>query len=120
MLEFAVKFDEAVAFCKKHNATNTEQKHIELIIQSEGGHVLDSLSAVSLIESSTVPVNSYILGFAASAATLISVAARHRSMSKRALMLVHQISGGMEGKAHEMVEEAKNVKTIMALVKSIY
>lgn len=120
MLEFSVKFEEAVVFCQKHNATNTEKKSVELVIQSNGGHVLESLSAISLIENCPVPVVSHVPGFAASAATLMSVVANTKTMSKRALMLIHQISSGMEGKAHELVEEAKNVETIMSLIKDIY
>ena len=94
--------------------------HIKLHINSYGGSVFAGLAAYDYIASSKVPVETVIDGCAASAATLMSVAASHRSMHANACMLVHQLSGHMWGKFQAMEDDMENSKMLMEKIKSIY
>ena len=41
-------------------------------------------------------------------------------MTKNSLMLIHQLSGGNEGKFNEMDDEMRNLNLYMKLVKDLY
>ncbi len=75
---------------------------------------------VDLIQSLETPVNTFIDGFAASAATLISVAGDKRYMTKNSLMLIHQLSSQNGGKFNEIKDDMANLETMMRLLKKIY
>ena len=98
----------------------TDPPPINLHIQSLGGTLLNSLYIVDLIKNSETPINTYIDGYSASAATLITVVGKKRYMTKNSLMLIHQLSGGNEGKFDEMDDEFKNLNLYMKLIKEIY
>ena len=66
-------------------------EEINLHIQSGGGSLLPSLSTVDLIRTCDMPVNTFVEGYAASAATLISVVGAKRFMTKNSVMLIHQL-----------------------------
>lgn len=94
---------------------------INLHIQSGGGSLLPSLSTVDLIRTSDLPVNTYVEGYAASAATLISVAGAKRFMTKNSVMLIHQLKMGTEySKFNEIEDYYSNAETLMEIVRNIY
>ena len=93
---------------------------IKLHIQSYGGSLLDTLYIVDIIKGSPIPIYTYVDGYAASAATLISVVGKKRFMSENSLMLIHQISSGGGGKYSELEDENKNNKLLMNMIKAIY
>jgi ATP-dependent protease ClpP protease subunit len=66
------------------------------------------------------PVYTYIDGFAASAATMISVAGKKRFMTENSIMLVHQLSSATSGKFEEMKDEYNNLLGLMDIIKKIY
>ena len=98
----------------------SELPHIKLHINSYGGSVFAGLAAVDYIINSTVEIETIIDGCAASAATLMSVVGKHRSMHKNACMLVHQLSGHMWGKYQEMQDDMQNSEMLMKKIKNIY
>lgn len=93
---------------------------INLHIQSTGGSLLDSLYLVDLVQTLDSPVNTYVDGYAASAASLISVVGEKRFMTKNSLILIHQLSSGSQGKYEEMDDNMKNLDKLMTKVKNIY
>jgi len=93
---------------------------IKIHINSPGGSLLDCFAAVDAIRKCKVPVHTIIEGSAASAATLMSVVAKERSINKHAFMLIHQLSGGMWGKFEEMKDEFQNSKIFMDTLIRIY
>ena len=82
--------------------------------------MLDSLYITDLIGSLKTPVNTYVDGYVASAASLISVVGHKRYMSKNSMILIHQLSSGGEGKYQELDDNMKNLRQMMNKVKSIY
>lgn len=99
---------------------NTDPPPINLHIQSTGGSLLNSLYIVDLIQSLETPINTFVDGYAASAASIISVVGNNRYMTKNSMILIHQLSSGKEGKFQELDDDMKNLQQLMNKVKRIY
>jgi len=97
-----------------------EPADIFLHVNSHGGDLFAGLAAMDEIRKSKVPVISIVDGCAASAATLMTIAANKRQINKHAYMLVHQLSSGMWGKYKEMKDEMENVDNMMKTIREIY
>ena len=93
---------------------------IFLHVNSHGGDLFDGLAAMDEIRKSKVPIISIVDGCAASAATLMTIAADKRQINKHAYMLIHQLSSGMWGKYKEMKDEIENADSMMKTIRKIY
>lgn len=111
---------QAIDKINKENNNMDHIDHINLHIQSEGGELVPTFHVVDIIKKSSIPVYTYIDGFAASAATLISIVGHKRFMEPHSLMLLHQLSGRNEGTFHYMQEEMSTMNTYMNFVREIY
>ena len=94
--------------------------NIFLHINSHGGDLFAGLAAVDEIRKSKVPIISIVDGCAASAATLMTIAASKRQINRHAYMLIHQLSSGMWGKYREMKDEIENLDNMMKTIRGIY
>lgn len=121
--ESCYKLVEALMHHK--NLALTDDKYppyINLYIQSPGGALLPTLAVVDEIKNLEVPVYTYIRGYAASAATLLSVAGTQRFMYKHSLAMIH----GLKLQEQEVTslmdikDLNANVDTFMNVVKDIY
>ena len=101
-------------------ALQVDPGKIYLHINSYGGSVFAGFSSVDYILNSEVPVTSIIDGCAASAATIMSVTAKHRQINKHAYMLIHQLSSGMWGKYQEQKDSMENNDRLMKMIIDIY
>jgi ATP-dependent protease ClpP protease subunit len=97
-----------------------EPPPIKLHITSYGGSVTAAFSAIDCIETSKVPVHTIIDGYAASAATMISVCGAKRYIKKHASMLIHQLSAGAWGKMAEIEDTYNNLQKAHEQIKQIY
>ena len=102
------------------NQSNKKYDEIIIHIQSYGGNVHDALSSVDTILNSEIPITTIIEGYAASAATLISIVGDYRYIFKNAYMLVHQLSSEFFGKKCDIDDEHKNLTKLDKRLKSIY
>lgn len=93
---------------------------IHLHIHSPGGSIFAGLSIVDSIKNCKTEVCSYIDGSAASAATLISVSAKKRYMTKNSFMLLHQPQLEWAGKLDEFKDEIENQKNLYEKLVSVY
>jgi ATP-dependent Clp protease protease subunit len=93
---------------------------IYLHIHSYGGSVFSALAAIDTIRNCEVPIYSIVEGCAASAATMMSVVASKRFITKNSKMLVHQLSSGMWGQMDDLEEEMENLQTLMTTIKQLY
>ena len=66
------------------------------------------------------PVYTYVDGFAASAASLMSVVGAKRYMTENSLILIHQLSGSESGKYNEMQDQMTNMRILMSIIRKIY
>lgn len=95
-------------------------KPINLHVQSFGGSLFHTLYLIDLIKKMESPVHTYVDGFAASAGTLISVAGNKRFITKNSLMLVHQLSSGVNGKYSELQDDFHNNELLMNMITNFY
>ena len=103
------------------NIQNNDNTEINLHIKSQGGSLLPSLGLVDMIRTSDIPINTYIDGYAASAATLISIVGANRLMNKHGVMLIHQLKMGADySKYNEIKDYAENAETLMNIIKNLY
>lgn len=100
---------------------NTQYNNISLILQSPGGTLLPALGVVDTIENSKIPVYTYINGYAASAASVISVSGHKRFMGKNSLMLIHSIRMNMDEVNFNNLEDSYfNAIKMTKIIKNIY
>jgi ATP-dependent Clp endopeptidase proteolytic subunit ClpP len=93
---------------------------LRIYINSGGGSVTAGISSMDTILRTKVPVHTYVDGFAASAATFISVVGNVRFMSRNSYMLIHQLSSQLWGKYSEIEDEKKNLDLMMETIKNVY
>lgn len=99
---------------------NKDPPPINLHIQSGGGSLLNALYIVDLIELLDTPVNTYVDGYSASAASLLGVVGDKRYISKNSMIMIHQLSSGKEGKYQELNDDQQNMQLLMNKIKAIY
>jgi len=87
-----------------------ERKPITLFINSPGGETLYMWSLIDTIELSATPVNTVDVGICASAASLIFLAGRKRSMMPRARVLIHEGSARMAGDSVKVLDASDNYR----------
>jgi len=106
----------------KHNqlVDNINFKPIYLHISSYGGLLHEAFLAYDYIKASPIPIYTVVEGYAASAATILSIAGNKRFITRTGIMLIHQLSTGMEGRYQELEEELQNSKQLMNKLYSIY
>jgi len=103
------------------NLKNNKCDIIKLNIQSAGGSLLPAFGVVDLIRTSEIPIHTYINGYVASAASLISVSGHKRLMGKNGLMLIHSLRTSSEGGTYLNIKDnSDNADTFMNLLKDIY
>lgn len=100
--------------------TYAEPKPIYLHITSYGGSMLAGFRALDAIERSEIPIYTVVDGYAASAATMMSIVGKKRYMTPRSYMLIHQLSSWASGKYWELKDEYKNCKAWMDDIYKIY
>ena len=93
---------------------------IKIYINSGGGSVVAGISSMDSILRSKVPIETYVDGFAASAATFMSVVGNYRAMSRNSYMLIHQISTQFWGTYANFDDEKKNLDLMMKTIKDVY
>ena len=108
---------------KSLNLSNTldiQAPPIKLLINSGGGSITAGISCMDTILRSKVPVHTYVDGFAASAATFITVVGNKRFMSRNSYMLIHQLSSNFWGTYANFEDEKKNLDLMMKTIKKVY
>ena len=102
--------------------SNVETKNVLGLNKSirELGSEIQHTATVLECEPARIPIISIVDGCAASAATLMTIAASKRQINKHAYMLIHQLSSGMWGKYREMKDEIENLDNMMITIRDIY
>ena len=97
-------------------------KPIYLYINSPGGVVTSALAIYDTMQFIKAPVGTLCLGMAASAATIILAAgeAGQRVALPNASIMVHQPSGGYQGKVTDILIHAEESLRLKRLINNIY
>ncbi len=93
---------------------------IHLHVQSGGGELLPALYTSDLIASLPLQVHTYVDGFCASAATLLTMAGDVRHMSKNSIFMIHQLSTTQSGKYNDLIQSLKNSDILMEKLIDVY
>ena len=93
---------------------------VKIMINSGGGSIVAGISSIDTIIRSKVPIHTYVDGFAASAATFLSVVGTHRLMSRNSYMLIHQLSSTFWGTYSNFEDEKQNLDLMMKTIKEVY
>tara|TARA_B100002019_G_C21232647_1_gene580958 strand:- start:911 stop:1504 length:594 start_codon:yes stop_codon:yes gene_type:complete len=93
---------------------------IKLHINSGGGSVVSGIASMDTILRTQVPIHTFVDGFAASAATFLSVVGNYRFMSRNSYMLIHQLSTQFWGTYANFEDEKKNLDLMMTTIKNVY
>jgi len=93
---------------------------IKVLINSGGGSITAGISSMDTILRCKVPVENYVDGFCASAATFLSVVGDNLFMSRNSYMLIHQLSTSFWGKYSEFEDEKQNLDLMMTTIKNVY
>lgn len=92
-----------------------------LKINSYGGQLDGAIAIINAIENTDADVHATIEGVAASAASLIALAAPSISVSPYATMMVHSATFGAFGKQSDVISHASFVdKQVRTLMHSVY
>lgn len=92
-----------------------------LNVNSYGGHLDGAIAIINAMEMTDADVHCSIEGVAASAASLISLAAPSISVSPYATMMVHSATFGAFGKQSDVISHASFVdKQVKTLMHSVY
>ena len=123
--ESAVELNKKVSELESKSLTmsktlDIDAPPIKVLINSGGGSITAGISSMDTILRCKVPVETYVDGFCASAATFLSVVGDHRYMSRNSYMLIHQLSTGFWGKYSEFEDEKQNLDLMMTTIKNVY
>ena len=93
---------------------------IKVFINSGGGTIVSGIASMDTMLRCKVPIETYVDGFSASAATFLTVVGEKRYMSRNSYMLVHQLSSTFWGTYSNFEDEKKNLDLMMKTIKDIY
>ena len=123
-LYFSGGLDEESIFGITANIINLQKqkvRRINLHLQSSGGALLPSLGLVDLIRTSDIPIYTYVNGYVASAASLISIVGTKRFIGRHGVILIHQLKMGTDfSKYNEIKDYYENSETLMNIIREIY
>ena len=94
--------------------------NIYLHINSGGGYITDAFAAIDYIKKSKIPIVSIIDGYAASAATFLSIICHKRIITNFSTMLIHQLSSSLEGTFHRLSDDNENNIYLQNQIKKLY
>ena len=107
-IELELKYDTTVDLC------------IYLHINSCGGYITDALTAADHIVNSKIPIISIIDGYAASAATFLSIVCNNRQITKSSCMLIHQLSSEISGTFEQLNDDHINNLLLQNKIRQLY
>ena len=82
---------------------------IKVFINSGGGTIVSGIASMDTMLRCKIPIETYVDGFSASAATFLTVVGEKRYMSRNSYMLVHQLSSTFWGTYSNFEDEKKNL-----------
>lgn len=87
--------------------TATEDMTVDVYLNTPGGIIDSAFMIANAISTSKATVIGHLSGTVASAGTLISMACDELDLTPHLSFMIHNYSGGMQGKGHEMKARQK-------------
>ena len=102
------------------NTLDIDPPVLKILINSGGGSITAGISSMDTMLRCKVPIHTYVDGFAASAATFLSIVGNYRFMSRNSYMLIHQLSSNFWGTYANFEDEKQNLDLMMKTIKDVY
>jgi ATP-dependent Clp endopeptidase proteolytic subunit ClpP len=99
---------------------SAKAKLIKLRIHSDGGDIFDAQAIYSDLQAHPARVEAEITGLAASAATLVAMAADHISIAEGAWFMIHNPWGGTMGEAEDLEAWAQVLRKATGTFADVY
>ncbi len=93
---------------------------IWLHINSGGGTIFDAFAVSDQIKTIETPIYSIVEGYAASAATLISMSCSKRFIQPSSYMMIHELSNVAWGKYSDFEDEMALMDMLMEMIERFY
>lgn len=93
---------------------------IRVRINSPGGDAFEGMAIHSLLTSQSKPVEVFVDGIAASAASVIAMAGSVRTMGRSAMMMIHDAWAGCVGNARDMQKMAESLDKVDESICAAY
>ena len=94
--------------------------NIYLHINSCGGYITDAFAVLDCIKKSEFPIISIVEGYAASAATFLSIVCHKRQITSFSCMLIHQLSSASIGTYEQLEDDHENNNYLLNCMKKLY
>jgi ATP-dependent protease ClpP protease subunit len=107
-------------FSKSLDRLDYPNTPIWLHIQSPGGGLFSALAFIDQVKEIKTPIYSIVEGYAASAASLLSMCCTKRFIQPSSYLLIHQLSNFMWGKYEEFKDEMHIMDMAMDSLSSFY
>lgn len=123
LIKLIDKHNDKIEYYRKDKSIKLIKPYpLKLHITSYGGDLQIGLMAADAIENSKIPIHTIVEGYAASAATFMSIVGKKRYITKRSNMLIHQLRtvGFIDSKFEEQKDDYENNKMFMENVKILY
>lgn len=106
----------------ENHVRKRKKKELLLMINSDGGALVDAFALIDVMNSSAIPIKTVGLGSIASAGLciFISGAAGRRVLTPNTSILSHQFSWGTAGKAHELFATVKEFELTQQRMVNLY
>ena len=104
---------EAMRFILEQNlVTSGRHKHLTMIINSQGGNIVDGFALIDVMGGSKIPIHTVGLGLIASRGLLLFISGKKgkRTLTPNTLIMSHQLSSFFFGKEHELIAAQKEQK----------
>lgn len=108
------------AFINELREIEKTHKNLNIRINSPGGFVHDGFTIYNALKQSSLNIEAYIDGLAASAAAFIPMAASKIHIPKSAEMMIHNAWGMIVGTALDMRKEAAHVESLDSMIADIF
>ena len=95
-------------------------KTINVYINSYGGEVAEGLAIYNYLKRHNATINTYVDGFACSAASIIFMAGDNRIMPKSSLLMIHNAWTYTAGNAEELRKDAEDLEKVNTAVRESY
>ncbi|ORE90203.1 peptidase S14, ClpP [Stappia sp. 22II-S9-Z10] len=89
-------------------------------INSPGGDMFEGLAIYNLLREHPAAVNVRVMGLAASAASVIAMAADELSVSAASFLMIHNAWGVVVGNRHDMVDAAAVFEQFDGVMRDLY
>jgi ATP-dependent protease ClpP protease subunit len=93
---------------------------ISLRINSPGGSCFDGVAIFNLLRSQGKPIDVFVDGYAASAASVIAMAGDTISMGTGSMLMIHNAMWGVYGDAAALRKAADDIENVSVTVGTIY